>query len=185
MASQKAAGTNSRQASSNGKASRAQSATPFPTRNDLPASVRVGVIDLLNQHLADAFDLMSQTKFAHWNVKGRNFIALHKLFDELAELVEEFVDKIAERCTALGGVALGTARQAASSSQVPEFPEGVHQAMDVVSALADRYALVGKSVRAAIDEADELGDKDTADLFTGFSRELDQSLYFLESHLQS
>ena len=56
----------------------------------------------MNQHLADTFDLMSQTKFAHWNVKGPNFIALHKLFDELAETLEGHVDEIAERATALG-----------------------------------------------------------------------------------
>jgi starvation-inducible DNA-binding protein len=156
----------------------------FPTRIDIDAENRTKLISILNQHLADTFDLMSQTKFAHWNVKGPNFIALHKLFDELAEKLEEHVDEIAERATALGGVAMGTARQAAAMSHTPEFPSGVHKGLDVVTALADRYAALGKSVRAAIDESDELGDKDTADLFTALSRELDQSLYFLESHLQ-
>ncbi|QJW95783.1 DNA starvation/stationary phase protection protein Dps [Frigoriglobus tundricola] len=158
--------------------------TTFPTRNDSAPENRGKVISLLNQHLADTFDLMSQTKFAHWNVKGPHFYQLHLLFDSLAEKVEEHVDEIAERVTALGGVATGTARQAAASSRVPEFPAGVHKGLDVVTALADRYAAVGKTVRAAIDEADELGDKDTSDLFTQVSRDLDQSLYFLESHLQ-
>ena len=163
---------------------KADAGTTFPTRNDSASENRAKVISLLNQNLADTFDLMSQTKFAHWNVKGPNFYQLHLLFDSLAEKVEEHVDEIAERVTALGGVATGTARQAAASSRVTEFPAGVHKGMDVVTALADRYAAVGKTVRAAIDEADELGDKDTADLFTQVSRDLDQSLYFLESHLQ-
>jgi starvation-inducible DNA-binding protein len=158
--------------------------TPFPTRNDLAADARAKLVSLLNQHLADTFDLMSQTKFAHWNVKGPNFIALHKLFDELAEQLEGHVDEIAERATALGGVAMGTARQAAAMSHTPEFPMGVHKGQDVVTALADRFAALGKSVRAAIDESDELGDRDTADLFTQVSRDLDQALYFLEAHLQ-
>ena len=158
--------------------------TPFPTRHDIAAENRAKLVSLLNQHLADTFDLMSQTKFAHWNVKGPHFIALHKLFDELAELLEGHVDELAERATGLGGVATGTARQAAASSRVAEFPNGVHKGMEVVAALADRYAALGKSVREAIDEADDLGDKDTADLFTSVSRDLDQSLYFLESHLQ-
>jgi starvation-inducible DNA-binding protein len=165
-------------------AKKADAGVAFPTRNDLDHDLRGKVISLLNQHLADTFDLMSQTKFAHWNVKGPTFIALHKLFDELAETVEEHVDEIAERITALGGVAMGTARQAAAMSHIAEFPAGVHKGQDVVAALADRYAALGKSVRAAIDEADEAGDKDTADLFTQVSRDLDQSLYFLESHLQ-
>jgi starvation-inducible DNA-binding protein len=158
--------------------------TTFPTRNDLAAETRAKAVSLLNQYLADTFDLMSQTKFAHWNVKGPNFYSVHLLFDKLAEELEEHVDMIAERITALGGVATGTARQAASTSRVPEFPAGVHKVPDVVAALADRYATVGKGVRAAIDEADEAGDKDTADLFTEVSRDIDHSLYFLEAHLQ-
>ena len=163
---------------------KADTGTTFPTRHDIAAEKRTKLISLLNQHVADTFDLMSQTKFAHWNVKGSNFIGLHKLFDELAELVEGHVDQLAERVTALGGVATGTARQAAATSRVAEFPAGVHKGMDVVAALADRYASVGKTVREAIDEADDLEDKDTADLFTEVSRDIDQSLYFLEAHLQ-
>ncbi|VTS02352.1 ferritin dps family protein : Ferritin Dps family protein OS=Chloroflexus aggregans (strain MD-66 / DSM 9485) GN=Cagg_3484 PE=3 SV=1: Ferritin [Gemmata massiliana] len=163
---------------------KAESGTTFFTRNDLAAETRTKSISLLNQHLADTFDLMSQTKFAHWNVKGADFIALHKLFDELAEGLEEHIDEIAERATALGGVALGTTRQAASSSRVPEFPSGTHKGLDVVAALAERFAALGKTTREAIDTADELGDKGTSDLFTQVSRDLDQSLYFLESHLQ-
>lgn len=160
-------------------------ASAFKTRNGLDADTRAKVISLLNQHLADTFDLMSQTKFAHWNVKGENFYQLHLLFDKLAEGVEGHVDEIAERVTALGGVATGTARQAAASSRVPEFPAGTHKGMDVVAALADRYAQVSNAMRDAIDQADDLGDKDTADLFTEVSRDLDQFLYFLESHLQA
>src|SRR5262249_3942474 len=81
-----------------------------PTRNDLPLDLRRRVITILNQQLADTSDLRSQTKHAHWNVKGPNFIALHKLFDELVDQLSEYVDDIAERATALGGVAGGTSR---------------------------------------------------------------------------
>ncbi len=156
----------------------------FPTRIDLPADARAKLVSLLNQRLADTFDLMSQTKFAHWNVKGSNFYGLHQLFDKLAELLEGHVDTIAERVTALGGVAMGTVRQAAAMSQTPEFPANTFKGMDVVAAMADRYAAAGKATREGIDQADELGDKDTADLLTDVSRDLDQGLYFLEAHLQ-
>jgi starvation-inducible DNA-binding protein len=162
---------------------KADAGTSFPTRNDLDPDTRTKAISLLNQLLADTFDLMSQTKFSHWNVKGMNFIAVHKLFDELAETLEEQVDEIAERATALGGVAMGTVRQAAAMSRTPEFPSGTHKSADVLAALAERYAAVGKSAREAIDTADDFGDADTADLFTQVSRALDQSLYFIEAHL--
>jgi starvation-inducible DNA-binding protein len=156
----------------------------FPTRNDLPADARQQVTALLNQQLADTTDLHSHTKHAHWNVKGPNFIALHRLLDELAGLLDGFADEIAERATALGGVAVGTTRHVASNTRLPEFPHDAFDWKAVVTALADRYANLAKTTRQAIDESDRLGDKDTADLFTEVSRDLDKSLYFLESHLQ-
>lgn len=158
-------------------------APSFKTSIDLPAKTRESVIALLNQQLADTFDLLSQTKQAHWNVKGMNFIALHKLFDELVDTLEDQVDEIAERVTALGGLAMGTARMAAANSTLPEFP-AVTAGEDVVKALVERYAALAKSTRAAIDTADKAGDADTADLFTGVSRDLDKHLWFLEAHLQ-
>lgn len=157
----------------------------FETRNDLGQEARQKIIDLLNQHLADTFDLMSQTKQAHWNVKGPHFIGLHELFDVLAEGLEGHVDTIAERCTALGGYATGTVRMAAANSSLDEYPTNIIRDMDHVQALAERYAALGKSVREAIDEADDAGDKDTADMFTDISRDLDKWLWFLEAHLQA
>jgi starvation-inducible DNA-binding protein len=158
-------------------------AETFRTSIDLPMDTRAGMITLLNQQLADSFDLLSQTKQAHWNVKGMNFIALHKLFDELAESLEDQVDEIAERVTALGGMALGTARMAAANSTLPEFP-AVTAGEEVVGALVDRYAALAASTRAAIGTAAEAGDVSTSDLFTELSRDLDKHLWFLEAHLQ-
>jgi starvation-inducible DNA-binding protein len=156
----------------------------FPTRIDLPGETRQSMIKLLNQQLADTLDLQSQIKQAHWNVKGPTFIALHEFFDKLAEEMEDAVDTTAERVTALGGTAMGTARMAAAQSRLPEYPEAV-AGKEHLTALADRYAALAKSTRAAIDAADKLGDADTADLFTQISRELDKNLWFIEAHLQS
>ena len=159
-----------------------RTAIRFPTRNDLSADVRGHMVELLNQQLANLTDLFTQTKYAHWNVRGRNFYALHKLFDELAELVEEAVDEVAERVTALGGLARGTARMAAEDSRLDEFPAEVRNSDEVVRVMADRYAAAAEAVRAGIDRADEAGDAATADLLTGIVRTLDKALYFIESH---
>lgn len=156
----------------------------FASRNDLPADSRGRLVDLLDQNLADLTDLYSQTKHAHWNVKGPNFYQLHLLLDQLAEKVEDFADEVAERATALGGVAHGGAKQVATRTRLPEFPKDVFEGLAVVAAVADRFATVGKSAREAIDESNTLGDADTADLFTEVSREIDKSVWFLEAHLQ-
>jgi starvation-inducible DNA-binding protein len=156
----------------------------FPTRNDLSAEIREKAIQLLNQHLADSIDLYSQTKQAHWNVKGPQFFQLHELFDKLAEGVEDQVDTIAERATALGGIARGTMRLAATASRLPEYPGEPTTGRQHLEALAVRFAALAITTRAAIDTASTLGDAGTADLFTEVSRDLDKALWFLESHIQ-
>ena len=93
-----------------------------PTKNDLPEAARTKVVELLNARLADAIDLQTQCKQAHWNVKGPAFIALHELFDKVNEDVEEYVDLIAERAVQLGGVVEGTARMVAKRSTLSEYP---------------------------------------------------------------
>jgi len=156
----------------------------YATRHGLDEDSRRSVVALLNQRLADAADLYGQTKHAHWNVKGPNFFQLHKLFDELAEIVEGHVDLIAERATALGGTAMGTVRMAAQGSSLPEFPSPLPTDMAFVEALADRYARHAKLVGEGIDRAEEAGDKATSDVLIEIARDLDKALYFLEAHLQ-
>ena len=165
-------------------ATKRATARTFPTRVDIPAPDRAKVVKILNQHLADAADMWSQAKQAHWNVKGPDFWQLHKLFDEVAGEAANWADLCAERVTALGGFATGTVRMAATGSTLPEFPADITDSMDYVRAVAQRLAAFTNSARGAIDAADKLGDANTADLFTEISRCADKYLYFLEAHLQ-
>ncbi len=155
------------------------------TKNDLPKETREKMIATLNSRLADASDLKSQAKQAHWNVKGMSFIALHELFDQVATQAEEYTDLIAERVTILGGTALGTVRVAASNSTLSEYPLEITDGADHVDALSSALADFGKKVRANIDEANDLGDMNTADLFTEVSRGIDKFLWFVEAHIQA
>jgi len=158
--------------------------TEFATRNDIPHRTRETMISLLNEQLADTFDLYSQLKQAHWNVKGMNFMQLHLLFDDLAETMLGYVDVIAERATALGGQAQGTARMAADNSRLSELSSELTDGKQYVSVLAEHFAQYGATTRAAIDTAAADGDQDTSDMFTEISRTVDKHLWFLEAHLQ-
>ncbi|MDX9850111.1 MAG: DNA starvation/stationary phase protection protein Dps [Anaerolineaceae bacterium] len=155
----------------------------FATGVDIPQEERIEVINILNQRLAETFDLYSQTKQAHWNVKGSDFIQLHEFFDRIAEMIFPFVDSLAERITALGGTAMGTARMAANSSELEEFPL-INDGMECVQELAERYASLANKCREGIDTTEELEDIGSSDLLTEMVRDLDKALYFLEAHIQ-
>lgn len=157
----------------------------YPTSVDLDPETRAQLIVLLNQQLADTFDLYSQTKQAHWNVKGAQFFQLHELYDKLAAELIDHVDTIAERATALGGTALGTLQMAAKATRLGDYPVDAVASQTTLQTLVERFAALATTTRAATDEADKLGDANTADLFTGVSRALDKSLWFLEAHLQA
>ena len=158
---------------------------PFKTKNDLSADIRGRAVEMLNQRLADAIDLQTQCKQAHWNVKGPEFIGLHKLFDEVNEAVEEYVDLVAERAVQLGGVAEGTARIVARRSELDEYPTSAVTGPDHVDALSSALAAFGENVRRSIDEMEELGDADTMDMLTDISRGTDKWLWFVEAHQQA
>jgi starvation-inducible DNA-binding protein len=155
------------------------------TKIDIPQDKREKLIVILNQRLADASDLKSQAKQAHWNVKGPSFIALHELFDEVATKLDTHVDDIAERITELGGTAMGTVRLAAQNSSLSEYPHEIYDGLAHVDALSSGLSDFGKKARADIDITGDLGDMDTADPFTEISRSIDKLLWFVEAHIQA
>src|SRR5256885_5124261 len=157
----------------------------FPTKNDLPEDKRVEVIGLLNQRLAEAIDLQTQCKQAHWNVKGPSFIGLHKLFDEVNADVETYVDLIAERVVQLGGIAEGTIGAVEQRSKLPDYPIGIAAGPEHVAALSDALGAFGRAARISIEEMNELEDADSADMLTWISRGVDKWLWFVEAHQQS
>lgn len=156
----------------------------FETNNDLSQSTRRSVIEILNEHLADAIDLQLQAKQAHWNVKGPNFVGLHELFDRIAGQAREYADEIAERGVALGGVARGTLQAVSAQTQLRDYPLEAGDWRSHVQAMRDALATFGRGVRKAIDDTTALNDADTADLFTEISRGVDKSLWMVEAHVQ-
>jgi starvation-inducible DNA-binding protein len=157
----------------------------YPTRNDLPEAGRREAVGLLNQRLADAIDLQTQCKQAHWNVKGPSFIALHQLFDQINEAVEDYVDLLAERVVQLGGVAEGTVGVVRERSTLPGYPLTLSSGPEHVAALADALAGFGRTARVGIEELTALADADSVDILTEISRGVDQWLWFVEAHAQS
>lgn len=154
------------------------------TKNGMPEKVRMEIVSMLNASLASVIDLYAQLKQAHWNVKGPEFIALHKLFDEVAEELEEHIDTIAERAAALGGTVLGTIQEAVKNTALSAYPTNISSAKDHLAHLTHNMAIISELAHEHMAEAEELGDMSTNDIYIALDRFLDKNLWFLESHLQ-
>lgn len=163
--------------------SHARSAAPLPTRLDLSPAVRTAVAGELAPRLAEALDLYHAAKHAHWNVRGPNFRSLHELFDGIAGDADEWADLLAERMRQLGVEAVGDLRAVAATSSLSAYPTGLLSEAEHLAAIADRLAAVGSAIRDSIDECDDHGDADAADICTEISRAIDKWLWMVESHL--
>lgn len=154
------------------------------TKNSIPEKVRLELVNILNASLASTTDLYGQLKQAHWNIKGSEFIALHQLFDQIAEELEHHIDTIAERAAALGGTVLGTVQEVAKNTALDPYPTHIIKAKDHLERLTHNIAIISELTRDYIDESEELCDMVTNDVFIDLARFLDKNLWFLESHLQ-
>ena len=153
------------------------------TRIDLPDNTRKSIAALLNKRLADAVVLASHAKQAHWNLRGPDFIALHELFDRVADMARAHADTLAERVTALGEEALGTAELAARNTGLDAYPAGRITQADHLKAIADRLGAFANALRAGIGEAEQAGDLVSADILTSLAGEADKMLWMVESNL--
>ena len=157
----------------------------FVTKNTIEEKVRIQLEGILQDRLSDSIDLQTQAKQAHWNVKGPSFIALHELFDKVAEESEEYPDLIAERIVQFGGVAEGTIQVVTNRSNLPEYPLVLTTGHEHVEAFSHALAVYGELIRNTIKQATELDDPATADIFTQISRSVDKNLWFIEAHNQA
>jgi len=156
----------------------------YQSPSPIPESARTKIARELNAVLVDGLDLKSQIKVAHWNVKGPHFAALHPLFETFAVTLDGFTDSIAERAVALGALAVGTARDVAKTSRVPEYGSKTTAGLEHVALLSERFDVFLKGVRSARTAAEKEGDTDTVDLLTGVVTEFEKNGWFLRASLE-
>jgi starvation-inducible DNA-binding protein len=153
------------------------------TRIDLPQDTRQQVCDLLNKRLADLIDLSLQSKQAHWNVRGMNFIAIHEMFDKLREDVDEYVDTVAERVVQLGGFAEGTSQAVVDKTTLDAYPMNIQDSKLHLQAVSAALAKTANEIRNSIDVLDDFDDEGSEDVLVQVSRGLDKWLWFVSAHV--
>lgn len=158
--------------------------TLYRSRNGLSEDARSEIIGMLGGVLASSIDLWTHSKQAHWNLKGMQFIGLHKLFDKISEGQQEYIDLVAERITQLGGVAEGTISAVSQKTNLPEYALNLSAAQDHVEALANSLGTYSNALRTCIPRIEDLQDPGTVDMLTEVLRGVDEWLWFVEAHVQ-
>lgn len=154
--------------------------TPNPQKPATQAKVAAALAPCV----ADLLDLAGHAKLAHWHVRGPNFIALHELFDDLADVCRAQVDRVAERVVfALGGTVPGTARQVAEESRLDDFPETERGALPLCKALVLGARTASEGLQEARVACEEAGDVDTANLLQDVALAVEQAAGLVAAHL--
>jgi starvation-inducible DNA-binding protein len=143
----------------------------------------VGLVVRLNQNLVGLTDLATAYKQAHWNVVGIDFAQLHVVFDQLADQTRDFVDLIAERAVAIGGVARGTIQAAVEHSTLPAFPLEERDEVRLLEELVRRTDVLAADLRGTTDES--AADAATQDIYIEVVRGIEKQRWTLQSHLAS
>lgn len=121
------------------------------------------VVKALNLLLADSYALMANTHYAHWNVEGTGFFALHKAFEEQYENLFKAIDEVAERVRALDAYAIGGLRNFAKESGLEELQTPV-AAKDFVAALIVAHEKTLVDAVTLRDAAGAVNDLESQDL---------------------
>ncbi|MDZ7970018.1 MAG: Dps family protein [Nostoc sp. DedSLP03] len=146
---------------------------------------RQGVINLLNQDLADAYLLLVKTKKYHWDVVGPQFRSLHQLWEEHYQTLTLNIDALAERVRALGGYPVGTLEGFLKLATLKEHGGNVPSATGMVANLVDDHEQVIRNLRDHVDQSGEkFHDQGTADFLTGLLEQHEEIAWMLRSFIE-
>ncbi len=141
------------------------------------------VVAHLNQLLASSYALMANTQFAHWNVEGPNFFALHEAFQLHYENLFTAVDEIAERVRALDAYTVGGLSQFSRKAGFDEL-SGAGTARDLVAALVVAHEKVVADAAALRDASGAADDQETQDIAIGRIQWHEKTIWMLRSVLK-
>jgi starvation-inducible DNA-binding protein len=154
------------------------------THLPIDAKTSKTVCGILHPLLFDLIELKLHVKAAHWNLRSENFLSIHRLLDEIAELVDDSADEVAERIRQLGEAVDGSSKLVSSKNRLPSFPVGVLDATEAIEAVCQSLQAVIKVLREGIDmTSEDPTEPITADLLTQVCGKLELHLWLLNSHL--
>jgi starvation-inducible DNA-binding protein len=140
-------------------------------------SEQVGILEGV---LSGTMHLYLLVKTAHWNVRGPRFIALHELFEGVAQAILEYVDIVAERIAALDAPVTGALPQSLEQQDLALKDLTEDGYLELVHRLLMRR--VGE-LHDEIEVFERSGDFTTVDILTDALRETEKQAWLVRSHL--
>ena len=137
----------------------------------------------LNQCLAHAIDLRSQTKQALWNAKGPNSYGVQKMLKEFSKQIDTMSDELSKRILTFGGTPVWTIANVSKSSQLLKRRREPDIETSSFEELISDYDAVAQSLTPVMQQAVKSNDYGTASLITDFARMLDDQCQAVVAHL--
>ena len=147
------------------------------------STTQTRIIPALRRAQANALATYLNSKRYHWFTYGPLFRDLHLFFDEMAAGALAEVDPLGERARMLGGDALSTPQEIASTASV-RIADGKPQPHEMLEeALGNERRIIGE-MREGARLAEEEQDYGTNDLFATLVQTHEKNAWFIEEFLR-
>lgn len=150
----------------------------------LPENSRQQITELLNKLLANEYVLYTKTLGFHWNIKGKHFGPLHKLFKQHYEKLLEISDLVAERCVQFGFKTDGTLQVFLSKTSLSEQSEQISGDISMIATLLHDHEIIIKQLHEIIDITDNLSDHGTSNMLSEIIEKHEKMAWMLRAHLE-
>lgn len=135
-----------------------------------------GVVNKLNQTVANLHVLYVKLHNYHWNVKGEQFFNIHKVTEDYYNYVAEQYDELAERILQLGGKPYSTVKEYLENATIRDEEKKYFTAREVLEGLENDFRQLLGDFQEISRLAGEAGDVPTANI-------ADENIQWLEKVL--
>ena len=139
----------------------------------------------LNLYLANQMVDYVKKHNLHWNLKGTQFFTLHAKLEEYYDQTADIIDEVAERILAMGKLPVANLKKALEITKVKELPDGAIDTAEAVRILTVDVEYWIHDSKELVELADKEGDVVTADIFTGYLKEYEKTLWMLKAFAQN
>lgn len=140
------------------------------------------VVDALNKLLANLHVHYQKLRNYHWNVTGHDFFELHEVFELEYDAVKLEIDEVAERIRVFGKTPVSTLKEYLEIAEIEETGTDLSSKEMVKEILKDFEVLLSFMVES-VEAAEEIGDKGTDDLITGYMKRMEKQHWMLTAFI--